>query len=107
MSDFATNERLDDLVGKLRDDLLATERLLRDRDDEKEHILRTEFVAAVQASEDRTHKRLDDIDQHLNDQDTLLNEKAQVWPTFWRTLLLFAMATVVASLVLHFGFHVG
>lgn len=106
-SDFATNERVDRLVGDLRKDLLDTERLLRDRDDEKEQQLRTEFLTAVKDSEDRLHGRLDGLESHLDDQDEMLQKKAEVWPTWWRSFLLFAAASVVAALTLHFLFHVG
>lgn len=105
--DYATNSRVDGLVGELRKDLLATERLLRDRDDEKEKGLRAEFVAAVQASEDRTHSRFDGIEAHLDKQDEILLAKSEVWPAFWRSLVLFAAASIIAALTLHFGFHVG
>jgi len=107
MTDYATNQRLDEAIAKLRDDLVETERILRDRDDEKEHGLRAEFVMAVRESESRTHGRLDDLDEHLNRQDEVLQARAEVWPAFWRTAFLLAMATIVASLTLHYGFHVG
>lgn len=106
-SDYATNARVDTLVGELRKDLTETERLLRDRDDKKEKQLRAEFLTAVKDSEDRLHGRLDGLESHLDDQDEMLQKKAEVWPTWWRSFLLFAAASVVAALTLHFLFHVG
>lgn len=102
-SDYATHDDLDNLRRDLRD----TERLLRDRDDEKERGLRAEFLTAVKDSEDRLHGRLDGLEEHLDQQDEVLAKKAEVWPSFWRSLLLFCAASVVAALILHFIFHVG
>lgn len=106
-SDFATNERVDTLVADLRKDLLETERILRDRDDQKEQQLRADFIQVVKDSEDRLHGRLDGLETHLDQQDEVLAKKAEIWPTFWRSLLLFCGASVVAALILHFVFHIG
>lgn len=106
-SDFATNERVDRLVGDLRKDLLDTERLLRDRDDEKEKQLRAEFLTAVKDSEDRLHGRLDGVDAHLTRQDEYLMTKADIWPNVWRSMMALALASVAAAIILHFGFNIG
>lgn len=113
-SEYATRDE----VEAVRRDLRDTERLLRDRDDEKERILRAEFVQAINESDARHDARFDKIDNTLDDQTEMMKqqsdeklekaeERAEIWPNFWRTLALFALATIVATLALHFGFGVG
>lgn len=106
-SDFATNERVDRLVGDLRKDLLDTERLLRDRDDEKEQQLRSEFLVAVKDSEDRLHGRLDGVDAHLTRQDEYLLGRQINWPKTWVGAGVGAVSMIAAYAALHFGFHIG
>lgn len=104
--DYATRGDLDHLRDQLNRDLRDTERLLRDRDDDKERQLRAEFIQAVQDSERRTHDRLSDIDAHLTAQDAYLMRRRLIWPNWRRDLAALTLSTVVAGLVLHFGFHV-
>lgn len=103
--DYATREELDRRAEAILRDLRDTERLLRDRDDEKERILRAEFIQAVQASEDRMHDRLDGIDQHLTEQDRWLMRRRFVWRT-WRRDLLGATIAALAALFIYYGFHI-
>lgn len=115
-ADYATRDELDDL----RRDLVNTERLLRDRDDQKQAELRAEFIKAIQASDERHDQRFDKIDDTLEHQNEMMAQKAedaekdeeakkQVWPTWWRTVALYVIATVMAALLLAglHHYHVG
>lgn len=105
MADCATREELDRLGDRLTRDLRDTERLLRDRDDDKERQLRAEFIQAVQDSERRTHDRLDSIDNHLTEQDRWIMRRRFVWRT-WRRDLLGATIAALAALFIYYGFHI-
>lgn len=106
MADYATRAELDRLGDRLTRDLRDTERLLRDRDDEKERQLRAEFIQAVQDSERRTHDRLDSIDNHLTEQDRWIMRRRFVWTKWRRDLSALTAASVVAALILHYFFHI-
>jgi hypothetical protein len=102
VAEYATK---DDLA-ELRRDLRETERILRERDEQKERQLRAEFVDAVRHSDERTDRHFRDLETHLDRQDEFIMRRRFTWSTWRRDVARFAAASVVATLVLHFLFGV-
>lgn len=94
--DFATNVRVDALVAAIRQDLLDTERLLRDRDDQVQATLRAEFKDEIATLRQAQEEDFDDIKVRLSWQN-----KAWLVP---------AISTVMLGLLyvfLHLAFGIG
>lgn len=106
MSDLSHLATRDELIAVTRD-LRDTERMLRDRDDEKERLLRAEFVAALNMSDERSQKRFDKIDNTLAEQNKYIMKRRLEWPTWRRDTLALFVAALSGSLALHFGFGIG
>lgn len=64
--DYATNTRVDALVAAIRQDLLDTERLLRDRDDQVQTTLRAEFKEEIASLRQAQEEDFDDIKVRLS-----------------------------------------
>lgn len=95
VSEFATREDLRRLESDLRD----TERILRDRDDEKERMLRAEFVQAIEVSDARVVRRFDRIDQTLEAQNRYIMKKRFEWKTWRRDTGALFIVTILASVI--------
>lgn len=94
-SDFATKED----IRVLQQDLRDTERLLRDRDDDKERMLRAEFVQAIEASDTRAASRFDKIDMTLEAQNRFIMKKRFEWPTWRRDTAALLIGTLLAMII--------
>lgn len=90
----------------LRDDLRDTERLLRDRDDEKERMLRAEFIQAIEASDARHLHRFDKIDATLEAQNRYIMKKRFEWPTWRRDTAGLFFGTLLAVVIGRFVFGI-
>lgn len=94
--DYATNVRVDALVAAIRQDLLDTERLLRDRDDQVQATLRAEFKDEIAVLRSAQEEDFEDIKGRLSWQN-----KAWLVP---------AISTVMLGLLyvfLHLAFGIG
>lgn len=110
VAEYATRgelEGVDRRVEDLRRDLQNTERILRDRDEEKERSLRAEFVEAVRASEDRSHERFDKLDAHLERQDAYIMRRRFRFAKPRMDVLVLAVGTLAAMVFAHFLFGIG
>lgn len=94
--DFATNSRVDSLVAAIRQDLLDTERLLRDRDDKVQQELRVEFKEEIAVLRDGMNEDFDDIKHRLSWQN-----KAWLVPAISTVMLL------IMYLFLHYLVGIG
>lgn len=101
-SEFATREDLRRLESDLRD----TERILRDRDDEKERMLRAEFVQAIDMSDARVAQRFDKIDQTLEIQNRYIMKKRFEWKTWRRDTGALFVGTILASVIVKVVFGI-
>lgn len=106
VGDYATRGDLDGVREALTRDLRDTERLLRDRDDERERLLRAEFVAAVSAATAASERRFDHIDEVLSEQNKYIMRRRFSWSTWRRDTLALTLSGVAVALVLHFVFGI-
>lgn len=106
MSEYATRADLDRVHQSLSKDLLDTERLLRDRDDEKERALRAELLAAIERSDQRTSSGFTEVKGMLEEQNRFIMRRRFAWSTWRRDLLGLAVSGVAVSVALHFVFGV-
>lgn len=106
VSEYARRADLDHLERSLRQDLLDTERLLRNRDDEKERGLRAEFVDAIERSDKRARDGFAEVKGMLEEQNKFIMRQRFRWVTWRRDLLGLFLAGGAASLFLHFVFRI-
>ena len=104
---FATHEDLDRRAEAITRDLRDTERILRDRDDDKERALRAEFLQAVRDSDKRAQDRFDKIDATLDEQNKYIMRRRFVWASWRRDTLALLVSGLAVSLILHFAFGIG
>lgn len=99
MTEYATRAELDGVDRRLellRRDQQETERILRDRDDEKERGLRSEFLDAIRVSDEASRERFDKIDETLAEQNKWIMRRRFAWVKPRREFVVLTLGTFAA-----------
>lgn len=105
-NDYATRADLDRIHQSLSRDLLETERLLRERDDEKERSLRAEFVDALDRSDGRTRQGFIEVKAMLEQQNRWIMRDRFAWAKDRKNVILMIAAALSAALIARYLFGV-